>query len=86
MSKGKSFWEQIFESISCCSSREKDKAYTGEKERSDHKENDKAKSKGKASKELEDEAEPGSVFLDIDLREDSVYAMGAYDDGSIEIR
>ena len=34
--------------------------------------------------------QPGSIFTEIDLREDSVYATGVYDqeyiDGSVEIR
>ena len=52
------------------------------------KENDKNKDKDKIRKEREEQ--PGSIFTEIDLREDSVYATGEYDqeyaDGSVEIR
>ena len=46
------------------------------------------KDKDKIRKEREEQ--PGSIFTEIDLREDSVYATGEYDqeyaDGSVEIR
>jgi hypothetical protein len=86
MSKEKSFWERLFGSTSCCASREKDRAYRDEEERREGKENDKNKDKVRK----EDEEQPGSIFTEIDLREDSVYATGVYDqeyiDGSVEIR
>ena len=86
MSKEKSFWERLFGSTSCCASREKDRAYSDKEERIEGKEND--KNKYKIKKEREEQ--PGSIFTEIDLREDSVYATGDYDqdysDGSVEIR
>jgi hypothetical protein len=86
MSKEKSFWERLFGSTSCCASREKDRAYSDKEERIEGKEND--KNKDKIKKEREEQ--PGSIFTEIDLREDSVYATGDYDqdysDGSVEIR
>ena len=86
MSKEKSFWERLFGSTSCYASREKDRAYSDKEERIEGKEND--KNKDKIKKEREEQ--PGSIFTEIDLREDSVYATGDYDqdysDGSVEIR
>ena len=88
MSKEKSFWERLFGSTSCCASREKDRAYNDKEERREGKENDKNKDKDKIRKEREEQ--PGSIFTEIDLMEDSVYATGEYDqeyaDGSVEIR
>lgn len=90
MSKDKSFWDWLFGN-SCCASREKDKDYTG-KEREEGK--DRAGDKNKnltTSKQFEKEfdEQPGSIFSDVDLNEDSVYRTGVTgesDDGSVEIR
>ncbi len=92
MSKSRSFWDWLFGN-SCCASREKDKDYTG-KERQEGK--DRAGDKDKnltTSKKLEHEFDdqPGSIFREVDLNEDSEYPTaagltGEYDDGSVEIR
>ncbi len=96
MSKKKSFWDWLF-GTSCCGGRDKDKAYTGE-EREEDKDRSGDKDKTLTTRqELEQEFDdqPGSVFREIDLHEDSVYRTGIsgeyeqgqdYNDGSVEIR
>ncbi|MBN8511579.1 MAG: hypothetical protein J0L79_00920 [Rickettsiales bacterium] len=93
MSKDKSFWEWLFGN-SCCAGRDKDKDYTREREEGKDRIGDKDKSKDKnltTSKRLESDfdEQPGSIFSDVDLNEDSVYhtgITGESDDGSVEIR
>ncbi len=89
MSKDKSFWEWLFGN-SCCAGRDKD--YTGEREEGKDRVGDKDKDKNlTTSKRLESEfdEQPGAIFSDVDLNEDSVYRTGVtgeHDDGSVEIR
>lgn len=90
MSKNKSFWEWLFGN-SCCTGRDKDKDYTREKDEGKDRVGDKDKdltTSKRLEKEFNDE-QPGSIFSDVDLNDDSVYHTGVtgdHDDGSVEIR
>jgi hypothetical protein len=86
MSKERSFWDWLFGS-SCCSGR--DKGYVNKEKDGSKKETGEV---SKVSKGLQEEIEndPGSIFAEVPLDENSEYnsyLIGAGEsDGSVEIR
>jgi len=86
MAKERSFWDWIFES-SCCSDRGKNYA---RKERDESKNEVAKPSKVMKSLEEEIENEPGSIFAEVPLYENSEYnsyLIGEGEsNGSVEIR